>query len=194
MGAKVCMVQGWLMWSSVGVGKGYEGGDLSHVADKPGWPVSSRARGCSDSAPCAWDPWSSKKAEGCPLPLLRDSALLVQGPLCWDAVTFPSWSFLRDMCTLLLPLPLFSWWVMCRIRLLNASSLNHYFPSLIPQTEQRSSAHVCVCARVPWVSAWDGVTNGALCRHLINISCILECDGSSIMIIQRVSATQRSKS
>ena len=51
---------------------------------------------------------SSRKAEGYPLPLLRDSVHLVQGPLWWDAVTCPSWPFLRDVYTLRLPLPLFS--------------------------------------------------------------------------------------
>lgn len=75
--------------SSVGVGKD-EGGGISLR-----WRINlvdpfPPGQGRSSSAPCAWDPWSSKKAEGCPLPLLRDSALLVQGPSCWDAVTFPS--------------------------------------------------------------------------------------------------------
>lgn len=54
--------------------------------------------------------------------------------------------------------------------------------------------HVCrECLHVCRECLHGMVLQRRLCRHLINISCILECDGSSIMIIQRVSATQRSK-
>lgn len=152
--------------------------------------VSSWTRGCSDSAPCAQDPWSSREAEGYPLLLLWDSAPLVQGPSCWDVslLIFPQ----GYVCSPSAPAPLF---LMCDVQnqTVECFQPKSFFPSLIPQTEQRSSMRVCVCT-CACVSAWDGVTNGALCRHLINISWILECDGNSIMIIQSVSATQRSKS
>ena len=72
--------------------------------------VSSRTRGCSDSAPCAWDPWRSREAEGYPLPLLWDSAPLVQGPSCWDIslLIFPQ----GYVCCPSAPAPVF---IMCDV-------------------------------------------------------------------------------